>query len=208
MRVRGKNSVFRVRNRTTIISVVAASALVAGGAVALTAGSAVAAPDNPLGPMTASLAAQLSQNVNQHVIVIMKDQPSQAAAGSSAETVRADAIASAQQPLMSELAQVHATQIKHYALVDSFAATVSAGEEERLKSDSMVAEVVPDATITMGNGPAPKPVKSTKASAGTDDVSARQVKSATASLPVHNIPGACSSTPQLAPEGLSLTSTA
>jgi hypothetical protein len=209
MRVRGKNSVFRVRNRTTIISVVAASALVAGGAVALTAGSAVAAPDNPLGPMTASLAAQLSQNVNQHVIVIMKSQPSQAAAGSKAETVRADAIASAQQPLMSELAQVHATHIKKYSLVNSFAATISAGEEERLKSDSLVAEVIPDATITYGNAPAPKPVNATKASSGTEDVSATLAEaSAGSSLPLKNIPGACSSTAQLAPEGLSLTSTA
>jgi hypothetical protein len=208
MQRRGLHSGFRVRRKTTIISVIAASTLVAGGAVALTAGSAGAAPLDPMGPMTSALAAELSQNVNQHVIVILKDQPSQAAAGSNAETARADAVQSAQQPLMSELAQVHATQIKHYALVDSFAATVSAGEEERLKSDSMVAEVVPDATITMGTGPAPKPVKSTKTSSGTDDVSARLVKSATASLPAHNIPGACSSTPQLAPEGLSLTGTA
>ncbi len=127
MQRRGLHGAFRVRRKTTIISVIAASTLVAGGAVALTAGSAGAAPLDPMGPMTSALAAELSQNVNQHVIVILKDQPSQAAAGSNAQTVRADAIASAQQPLMSELAQVHATQIKHYALVDSFAATVSVG---------------------------------------------------------------------------------
>jgi len=200
------------RRRTAIISVAAASALVAGGAVALTAGSAGAAPLDLMGPMTSALAAELSQNVNQHVIVIMKSQLPQAAEGSKAGTVRADAIASAQQPLMSELAQVHATHIKRYTLVNSLAATVSAGEEQRLKADSLVAEVVPDVTITDGTGPAPKPVKATKtssSSSGTDDISASLFKSSAASgLPLRNIPGACTSTPQLAPEGLSLTSTA
>ncbi len=34
---------------------------------------------------------------------------------------------------MSELRQVHATHIKHYSLVNAFAATVSAGEEARLR---------------------------------------------------------------------------
>jgi hypothetical protein len=210
MQRRGNRSAFRVRSRTTAISVVAASALVAGGAVALSAGSAGAAPLDLMGPMTSALAAQLSQNVNQHVIVVLRDQPSQARVGSSAESVRADAISSVQQPLMSELAQVHATHIKRYTLVNSFAATVSAGEEERLKSNSMVAEVIPDATITYGNGPAPKPAKTTKS--GTDAVSARLVKTAKTSadqgLPLNNIPGACSGVAQLAPEGLSLTSTA
>jgi hypothetical protein len=205
MRMRGNR-------KRTIFSVAAASALVAGGAVALTAGSAGAAPLDLMGPMTSALAADLSQNVNQNVIVMLKSQPSQAAAGSTAETVRADAIASAQQPLMSELAQVHATHIKHYTLVNSFAATVSAGEEERLKADSLVAAVVPDATITMGSAPAAKPVTSTKTSSTTDDVSAQLIRTAKASaaqgLPLHNIPGACSTTPQLAPEGLSLTGTA
>jgi hypothetical protein len=160
--------------------------------------------------MTSALAAELSQNVNQHVIVVMKNQPSQAAAGSQASTVRADAIASAQQPLMSELAQVRATHIKRYSLVDSFAATVSAGEEARLKANSDVSEVIPDATITYGSpAKAPKIANTTKTKGSTDDVSAR-LASATPADPapsLHTIPGACSSTPQLAPEGLSLTST-
>ena len=42
--------------------------------------------------------------------------------------MRSDAIAAKQAPLMSELRQVHATHVKSYRLVNSFAATVSAGE--------------------------------------------------------------------------------
>ena len=56
-------------------------------------------------------------------------------------------IASDQKPLMSELSEVHATHVKAYRLVNSFAATVSAGEEARLKANPAVAEVIPDVTI-------------------------------------------------------------
>jgi hypothetical protein len=193
MRMRGR----RVRGGTTVLSIAAASALVAGGAVAVAAGPARAASLNLLGPMTPALATALSQNVSRPVIVIMKDQPPQASAGSRAQTVRSDAISSAQQPLLSELAQVHATHIKRYTLVNSFAATVSAAEQERLARNSLVAAVVPDSTIS-----ASEPVTSVQAKAKTAKVAASR------SLPLHDIPGACSSHAQLAPEGLSLTSTA
>ena len=120
----------------TRIAVAAQTALVAGqsllrrypGAAARVAHSAAQQP------MTAALAAQLSKNVNEHVIVIMKSQPAAAAEGTAASTERAAMIAGVQAPLMSELRQVHATHVKSYRLVDSFAATVSKGEEARLKA--------------------------------------------------------------------------
>ena len=69
---------------------------------------------------------------------------------------------------MSELAQVHATHVKTYSLVNAFAATVSAGEEKRLSANSSVAEVIPDVTIQGGNdvpaAPARRPARPTSAS--------------------------------------------
>jgi hypothetical protein len=206
MRMRGR----RVRGGATVLSIAAASALVAGGAAAVAAGPARAASLDLLGPMTPALATSLSQDVSRPVIVIMKDQPPQASAGSRAETVRSDAISSAQQPLLSELAQVHATHIKRYTLVNSFAATVSAGEQERLARNSMVAAVVPDTTIGASGPLTPVPAKAS-ASASTERASTERASteraSTSRSLPLHDIPGACSSHAQLAPEGLSLTST-
>ena len=97
--------------------------------------------------MTAALAAQLSRNVTDHVIVVMKSQPAAVPAGTAASATRSAEIASAQAPLLRELRQVHATHIKPYRLVDAFAATVSRGEAALLKSTAGVQEVIPDVMI-------------------------------------------------------------
>ena len=77
--------------------------------------------------MPADVAAQLSQNVNQDVIIIMKSQHAAAFKGSSADLQRANAIADEQAPLTNELRQVHAVNIKSYKLVNALAARVSQG---------------------------------------------------------------------------------
>ena len=186
----------RTRNTSpaVLITVAAAAALVAGQSVAADAASAApAAASLAQAPMTPTLATQLSQNVDRHVIVIMKDQPAAAPVGSQAASSRATAIASNQAPLMSELGQVHATHIKAYRVTNSFAATVSPGEETRLSANPSVAEVIPDVTIQGAQLGQPA---ATAQGSGT-------------SLTPNVIPGACgpNGQVQLAPEGLSLTST-
>ncbi len=181
-------------------AVAGATALVAGqaaSAVTVAPASARAATPALYGQMTPALAAALSQHVNQHVIVIMKGQLAQKRVGTAAAATRAGAIHNAQRPFMTELAQVHATHVKAYTLVNAFAATVSAGERERLAANSSVAEVIPDATIQGGSDlPATAAGKSAKASS--------------AAPTLNNIPGACgpNGQVQLAPEGLALTGTA
>ena len=106
---------------------------------------------------------------------------------------RSAAISSNQQPLLSELKQVHAAHVISYRLVNAFAATVSPGEEARLKANPSVAQVIPDATI---QGPASNLSGSTG--------SAKKPKR------VKPIAGAClpHGKAQLEPEGLSLTGVA
>jgi hypothetical protein len=195
----------RARARSRVVSLVVAAvsvpALVAGQSVAAVAATAApAAPAVAPAPMTPALAAQLSRNVDQRVIVIMKSQPAAAPAGSHAAAVRAGAIDRQQGPLLAELRSVHASHVRAYQLVNSLAATVSAGEEARLKANPSVAEVIPDVTI-QGPQPAQDPAATAGASTGAAGRS---------SLSANVIPGACGKNGQalLAPEGLSLTGTA
>jgi hypothetical protein len=153
-------------------------------------------------PLTAAQAVPLSKNVSQHVIVIMKQQFGPAHAGTMAAKARSAVTANVQAPLLRELHAVHAAHVKPYSLVDALAATVSAGEEARLKTDPSVAKVIPDVTIQggIGQAAATSPVVSTARQHARKDSPA---------LAVNQIPGACGANGavQLAPEGLSLTNT-
>ena len=174
-------------------------AMVVALPAAIGAQSVAAAPSAASGPLTPALARHLSQNANQHVIVILKSQPAAAHVGSSAAARRADAIEANQAPLIGELHAVHATHVKSFQLVDAFAATVSKAEVARLRANSAVAEVIPDVTIR-GAAPAQAPT------AGSQKLKPHQAPPTT--LTPNVIPGACSSgKPQLDPEGLSLTGT-
>ena len=176
------------RAALVIIAAAAVPTLVAGQSVAAVAATAApAARSAAQQPMTAALAAKLSKNVNQHVIVIMKSQLAAAKVGSHAALMRSNVIAVKQAPLMSELRQVHATHIKPYRLVNSFAATVSKGEVARLKANPAVAKVIPDVTIH-GGAPEQAPAlgSTTKKTA-----KAPRKSSAATSLTPNVIPGAC-----------------
>ncbi|MFZ0382616.1 MAG: S8 family serine peptidase [Solirubrobacteraceae bacterium] len=193
--VGGAGNLTAGRKRFVLVAAVAALPILVGA-------QSVGATTSPTtGPLTPALAQRLSQNVNQHVIVIMRGQFGAAQAGTTAAARRAHAIVGAQVPLMTELREVRATHVKQFQLVNSFAATVSKGEEARLAANPGVAEVIPDVTI---QGPALQPA----AGSSTGSVKPHQARST--SLTPHVIPGACASNgqSQLDPEGLSLTGTA
>jgi hypothetical protein len=139
-------------------------------------------------------AARLSQNADQHVIVILKSQHAPAPAGSGAAAGRLDTMAAEQAPLMNELRQVHAANVKSFRLINAFSATVSKDYVTRLQNHPAVAQVVPDVTIRRL-----RPAVS--AAAGAPNRST--------SLTPNVIPGACgpNGQVQLDPEGLSLTFT-
>jgi len=153
--------------------------------------------------MSEDLAAQLSQNVNQDVIVIMKNQHAAAPKGSSAALQRSNAIADEQAPLMDELRQVRAVNIKSYKLINALAARVSQGEVDRLKANPAVAAVIPDSIIRR-----PQHVKDT-AKTGKSSAPAKSIRPDIPLLTPNVIPGACDSSSggQLVPEGLALTNT-
>jgi hypothetical protein len=181
------------RTRSVLLVTGAAAALVvAQGAAALAAPAASQQADQQK-PLTAAQAAQLSTNVSKHVIVFMKDEPAVPRVRSAAMSARSAAISASQKPLLSELTQVHATHVISYRLVNAVAATVSAGEEARLKANPDVSSVIPDATI-------PGPVSNPYGGTGTAKKSARIKPIAGACLPHGKV--------QLEPEALSLTGVA
>src|SRR5260221_6466542 len=108
--------------------------------VAAQAATAVAAPtvtstaSQAQQPLSAAQAAQLSQNVSQHVIVFLKDQPPAARAGSAAARIRSNAVAASQSPVLSELRQVPATHVRPYRLPTPFPPPASPGRETRPKA--------------------------------------------------------------------------
>jgi hypothetical protein len=176
-----------------------------GAASAATAGargSGAVASGGAFAPLTPAQAAQLSKDVNQRVIVVMKDQLPSAQHGSHAFALRSTQTSALQAPLVAELREVHATHIQPYQLVNSLSATVSVGEVARLKSDPAVAEVVPDVTI---RGATPE-----TAAAQTPAPSAQAPGNKKSGPTLHTIPGACGTkgAAQLVPEGLASTNTA
>ena len=187
---------------TAVPALVVVPAALAGAATA----APVAAASSLSAPMTSALAAQLSKNVNKSVIVVLKSQLAQKPVGSAAESQRGQATLADQKPLMTELGQVHASHIRQFKTVNSFAATVSAGEETWLKADPAVAEVIPNSIINVSlDGPDSTAAAATPATPATK---ATNAKASPASPTPNVIPGACGTKPQLAPEGLSLTQTA
>ncbi|HEY4019295.1 MAG TPA: hypothetical protein VGM75_11445 [Pseudonocardiaceae bacterium] len=157
--------------RKNTLALAAATAAVAVLAV-VQPFSATAAPTANPGqtPLTAQQANDLAQNVNTPVIVLLKNQPAAQAVNTQAATTRNNAITGSQTPLVNELSQVHAKNVRSYHVADAISATVSSGEASRLAANPNVSAVLPDSVIK--ESPATQPGASssgadTTAPAGT-----------------------------------------
>ncbi len=169
----------------------AATLLFAQGSAASAApiGTSSAAGSATQRPLTTAQAAALSRDVDQHVIIFLRDEPAIVSGTRSAMAARSSAIAVSQSGIVHELAQVHATRVTSYQLVNAVAATVSAGEEARLEANPEVAEVIPDATIQLASP------------------SVTTTGTKTAATKVKPLPGAClpNGGVELEPEALQVT---
>ncbi len=193
------------RRVLSVLAVQATASALLGGVLTLSAG----VPALAAGPAGNRPSAPLSQKADEPVIVIMKGQAGQTAAGSAAARARSAAVTAAQAPLISALRQAHATGIKRFTLVNAIAATVSPAEARRLTADQSVAQVIKDQTFTVP-APATAPAGAGAAAAPAGAGAATAAPGRPATLPPHDIPGACApgNQSQLAPEGLALTRTA
>lgn len=186
-----------MRRSRQLALAVAASAAATLAITQATTAVATPIPTGPVtigsqAPLTSQEAAALSQNVNTPVIVLMRDQPAQVAKNTSASASRSHDIAGNQAPLVSELSQVHARNVKAYRVANAVAATVSKGEEARLAANPNVEQVIPDSVVKY-QAPAP-----------TTPAGPASSSSPSSSQPVCPAPGA---KPMLEPEALSVTNT-
>jgi hypothetical protein len=102
-------------------------------------------------PLTAAAARALSTQVRDRVIVVFNDQVSAVPDTAGDRSTRIAAVRAVQRPVLSELKATHATNVRSVSLVNAVAATVSAGEAQRLRANPAVAEVVKDQPIPVGN---------------------------------------------------------
>ena len=100
-------------------------------------------------PLTPAQARALSVNVNQRVIVVLKNQLSSVPASRSHVVARRHAEVVMQNPILNELRLTRATRVHTYTVINAVAATVSAGERARLANNPAVAEVIPDQIIQL-----------------------------------------------------------
>jgi hypothetical protein len=134
----------------------------AQGATSQVASTASRASSAPLRqrPLTAAIAEQLSHNVTDKVIIVLKNQLTRIPDTPANSHRRTVAVAATQAAVVSELAATHAQHVKSISLVNAIAATVSPGEAKRLASNPAVAEVTRDLPIpVVSSVPIARPAK-------------------------------------------------
>ncbi|HVT70825.1 MAG TPA: hypothetical protein VHF26_23960, partial [Trebonia sp.] len=160
----------------------------AGSALALAALSAGSWPAQAA-PASASTGSAAGPAGTEPVIIFLKHQVTPAST-SLHPGQRLAQLQAAQAPTLGQLRQLGARDVHGYQLEDAIAATVPSAAVAAVADSPGVASVIPDGTI---NGPDPA-----TATAGATAAKPAKMKTPAA---------ACSSTPQLEPEGLGLTST-
>lgn len=137
--------------RTRRVATLASAALIAlcsspAAAAAQPAATAGGAPRRASeAPLTSALEHRLSRGVTHRVIVELRN--GLAATAGLRAGLREQAAATVQRPVLSELHLTGSRDVHGLALVDDVVATVSGGEEARLRADPAVAAVVPDVAV-------------------------------------------------------------
>src|SRR5215469_12901766 len=93
-----------------------------------------------------------SSGKQERMVVVFGDQLKNLPANRAHRRAREATAASMQAPLVAQLKQVGATHIRTLSLLNAVAATIPAAEAQALRHTAGVKEVVPDATVIIGQG--------------------------------------------------------
>ena len=108
--------------------------------------------------LTAAQVERLAAHATHRSIVIFKNKLTSLPARGSTANARIQAANASQAGVLAELRQVHATHVRSYHIINAISATVSSAEISRLKANSAVQAVVPDAMrhfASLGSGAGP-----------------------------------------------------
>jgi subtilisin family serine protease len=142
-----------------------AAVLGTAGLLPLAASGAAAAAHSPgrifkgtKSVLTAAQVERLAAHATHRSIIIFKNQLTGLPARGATANARIQAANTAQVGVMAQLKQVHATHVHGYHIINAISATISTAEISRLKANSAVQAVVPDAMrhfASLGSGPGP-----------------------------------------------------
>jgi subtilisin family serine protease len=107
--------------------------------------------------LSAAQVQRLSADATHRSIIIFKNQLSSLPARGATAQQRIRAANTAQRGVMSELARLHSGHLKSFHIINAISATISSAEITRLKANSAVLAVVPDAFrhfASLGSGTA------------------------------------------------------
>jgi hypothetical protein len=174
-------------------------AIAAAGALVLAGSGGQAMAQTNLGPvaryqskLTMDDIARLAKDATNRSIVIFRDQHANLPAKGALAGARASAVASDQQAVRGELAQLHTGSVKSFQVVNAVAATISKPEAERLAQNPQVQAVVPDV---------PLPARSTGKETPTSGAAATAAPTASA---LQQVCPSDPAVPLLQPEALQL----
>ncbi len=141
---------FRSRSHYRLATLIAAAGLVSlslGGAAA--AAPSAASPGHAVNPersvLTAAQVVRLAAHATDRSIIIFRRQLSNLPARGATTRLRISAASASQQPVLAELARLHATHVQSFHIINAIAATISAAEVKRLRANPAIRAVVPDA---------------------------------------------------------------
>jgi hypothetical protein len=112
-------------------------------------------------------AARLSTKVTDRVIIVLRNQFSAVPATTANLSRREADVSSSQHTVLAQLAQTRAQNVKKFSLINAVSATVSPAAAAALRSNSAVAEVVPDEEIPLATPTALPKTKARAASGAT-----------------------------------------
>jgi hypothetical protein len=150
------------RKAASLLGVVALGVVTATTGAGWAAGSAAragaasaawaSAPRPTFSKLSPSQVKARSSGKRERMVVVFADQLTNLPANRAHRHAREATAASMQAPLVAQLKQVGATHIRTLSLLNAVAATMPAAEAQALSHTPGVKEVVPDATVIIGQG--------------------------------------------------------